>query len=45
MKKRITKKTLPILIIDEILDCVPEEINDLEAYFSEGEEETLTQAA
>lgn len=45
MKKRIQKKHLPILIIDEVLDCVPADITDLEAYFNGDNEEIITQAA
>lgn len=45
MKKRIQKKSLPILIIDEVLDCVPADITDLEAYFNGDNEEIITQAA
>lgn len=45
MKKRIQKKSLPILIIEEVLDCVPADITDLEAYFAGENEEIMTQAA
>lgn len=46
MKKHI-RKSRPILIVDQILDCLPEDFDALEAYFSEGEteEETVREAA
>lgn len=44
MKKR-NNKTKSILIIEEVLDCIPADITDLESYFAEEETVTTTQAA
>lgn len=45
MKKR-NNKTTSILIIEEVLDCIPAEITDLESYFAEEDIDiTTTQAA
>ena len=41
MKKQI-RKSRPILIVDQILDCLPEDFDALEAYFSEGETEEIS---
>lgn len=41
MKKQI-RKSRPILIVDQILDCLPEDFDALEAYFSEGEIEEIS---
>ncbi len=41
MKKQI-RKSRPILIVDQVLDCLPEDFEALEAYFSEGETEEVT---
>ncbi len=46
MKKQI-RKSRPILIVDHVLDCLPDDFDALEAYFSEveTEEEAVKEAA
>ncbi|MFN3528725.1 MAG: hypothetical protein ACK417_02225 [Bacteroidia bacterium] len=44
MKKQTNKKPV-VLVIDDILDCIPAEIADVEAYLNELELEVSPKAA
>jgi hypothetical protein len=46
MKKKISKAVV-VYVFDEVLDCIPEELSDLETYFGEKEpqEKPLKSAA